>query len=70
MAEIIIAISMWCGTIGNTTSIMDKEMKECRKVIFKCVRHKVTCSSCWSIMIPSSVYDSALSLCIEEREGL
>lgn len=65
MVEIIIAISMWCGAIGSTSTV-NTEVKECRKTLFKCVRQKVTCSACWSIAIPSQVYDSALSACIEE----
>jgi len=58
MAEIIIAISIWCG--------VSTEVKECRKEIFECVRKNVTCSSCWSVNIPDYVYDSALGRCIEE----
>lgn len=64
MAEIIIAISMWCG-VGSTTTT-NKEVKECQKVLFKCVRQKATCSSCWSIAVSDPIYDSALALCIEK----
>jgi len=66
MAEIIMAISLWCGAVGYSTPILDKETKECAKALFKCVRKNVTCSSCWSISVPVPVYDSALGRCIEE----
>ena len=65
MAEIIIAISMWCGAIGSTSTV-NTEVKECRKALFSCVRKNVTCPSCWSINIPAYAYDSALGRCIEE----
>lgn len=65
MAEIIIAIAMWCGALGSTAPV-HSEIKECRKVLFKCVRQKVTCSSCWSVVVLAPIYDSALAVCIEE----
>ena len=65
MAEIIIAISMWCGAIGSTSTV-NTEVKECRKVLFKCVRQKATCPSCWSIAVSDPIYDLALALCIEK----
>ena len=65
MAEIIMAISLWCGVVRSSTPILDKETKECKKALFKCVRKNVTCSSCWRIPVPAPVYDSALGRCIE-----
>lgn len=64
ISTIIIAISMWCGVVEPT--VATKEVKECRKTLFKCIKQKTTCSSCWS-PIPSQVYESALSACIEEN---
>lgn len=62
MVELIIAISMWCGAIGSTST----EVRECRKALFSCVRKGVMCSSCWSVNIPTYAYDSALGRCIDE----
>lgn len=62
MAEIIIAISLWC----NIGSPISKETQECKKRLFQCVRQSTRCSSCWSISIPAPIYDSALEMCIEK----
>ena len=63
MVEIIIAISLWCGAVGTTPP---KEVRECQKTMYKCIKQKTTCSSCWSISIPVQIYDAVLSACIED----